>query len=209
MNVEARISDYNLEFAHVALEGRSFNKDEVKKSAQLALKEYQRIETAGASCAVCILIDDKHVKAKVTYKDIPAFRDFVISHFPRVDYICFEKNLPRYKEQIFSSLRPDRRDHVEAEIWRYQRKHRQLGCSHDIAIWHLIRLGLINNIDAAILPLVGWGNSRGSAPPFVARNLISILSEKDSAFEKKACEDILDYCVESKSISNIKRIYYK
>ena len=209
MNTEQKISDYNMEFAHVALEGRSFNKEEVKKSAALALKELKRIQTEGSTCAVCILIDDKHVKARVTYKDIPAFRDFVMEHFPRVDYICFEKNLPKYKEQIFPNLQRNKLDHVEAEIWRYQRKHRKLGCSHDIAIWHMIRLGLINNIDAAMLPLVGWGSSKRSVPPFVARKLISVLSEKDQAFERKADEDILRFCNDSKAISNITRIYYK
>lgn len=209
MSQEPEISDYNLEFAHVMLSGRTFDKDEVIKSAKLAKRELHRIKKLGASCAVCILIDDKHVKRKLTYKYIPDFRDFVLEQFPHVDYICFEKDLPRYKEKVFGKLRPETRDHVEAEIWRYQKKHRKLGCSHDIAIWHMIRLGLINDIDAATLPPVGWGHRRGHTPSFVARHLISILSKKDESFERRAYDDVLQYCVDQKLISNIKRVYYK
>jgi hypothetical protein len=208
MNDETDISDYNLEFAHVMLTGRSFNRDEVLKSAEIAKQELERIQTNGSTCAVCILIDDKHVEHKLTYKDLPVFRDFVTQHFSRVDYICFEKDLSKYKEKIFEKLRPESRDHVEAEIWRYQKTHRQLGCSHDIAIWHMIRLGLINDIDAATLIPVGWGVRQGRSPPFVARRIISILSRKDEDFEKKAYEDILKQCIDESAIRNIERIYY-
>jgi hypothetical protein len=208
MSQETDISDYNLEFAHVMLTERSFNKDEVVKSAELAKREFERIKKGGSTCTVCILIDDKHVKRKLSYKHIPAFRDFVTQHFPRVDYICFEKDLPKYKEKIFGKLRPESKDHVEAEIWRYQKKHRKLACSHDIAIWHMIRLGLINDIDAATLPPVGWGVRQGNTPPFVARRIISVLSQKDEAPEQRAYEDILRHCIDQTAVKNIKRIYY-
>jgi hypothetical protein len=209
MSSESNISDYNLEFAHVMLTDRSFSRDEIVKSARLAKHELQKIAGRGLSCAVCILIDDKHVKRQLSYKHIPAFRDFVNEHFPRVDYICFEKDLPKYKEKIFDNLRPESRDHVEAEIWRYQKKHRKLGCSHDIAIWHMIRLGLINDVDAATLPPVGWGLCHDRTPPFVARRVISILSEKDEMFEKKAHDDILRHCIDQRAVQSIERIYYK
>ena len=52
MNQESEISDYNLEFAHVMLTGRPFNKDEVVKSAELAKREFERIKKEGATCTV-------------------------------------------------------------------------------------------------------------------------------------------------------------
>jgi hypothetical protein len=203
------VSDFNLEFAHVALEGgRRFDESEIKKSAEIALKELSTIEAQGAVCAVCILIDDKHVNARLTYRDMAGFRDAVISCFPRVDYIFFEKNLPKFKEQIFPNIRENMRDKVEASLWRYQKAHRRLGCSHDIAIWHMMRLGLINEIDAAMMPSVGWGQSRSPVPPFVARNVVSILSEKDQPFEKRAMDDILRFCTDTAAIRKIRTIYY-
>lgn len=199
-----------LEFAHVALEGgRRFDENEVRKSADIAAKELAAIEKKGATCAVCILIDDKHVKARLTYREMTTFRDVVVSCFPRVDYIFFEKNLPKFKEQIFPNIREAKRDEVEAALWRYQKKKRGLGCSHDIAIWHMMRLGMINGIDAAMLPPVGWGKARSSAPPFVAKNIVSVLSKKDETFEKKAIEDILRHCDDQKAIESIRRVYYE
>lgn len=210
MNSRLSISDYNLEFAHVALEGgRRFDENEVRKSADIAAKELATIEKKGSSCAVCILVDDKHVRARLTYREMTTFRDVVVSCFPRVDYIFFEKNLPKFKEQIFSNIREGKRDKVEASLWRYQKTHRRLGCSHDIAIWHMMRLGMINGIDAAMLPPVGWGETTSPAPPFVAKNIVSVLSKKDEAFEQKAVEDILQHCEDAKSIQRIRRVYYE
>lgn len=210
MNSRLPVSDFNLEFAHVAIEGgRRFDENEVRKSADIAAKELAALEKKGATCAVCILIDDKHVRARLTYREMTAFRDVVISCFPRVDYMFFEKNLPKFKEQIFPNIREDKRDKVEASLWRYQKTHRGLGCSHDIAIWHMMRLGMINGIDAAMLPPVGWGKARSPAPPFVAKNIVSVLSKKDEPFEKKAVEDILRHCEDSTAIDNIRRVYYE
>jgi len=209
MSSRPAVSDYNLEFAHIALEGGTrFDEGEVKKSAGLAAKELAAIEKRGATCSVCILIDDKHVSARLTYRDMAAFRDVVISCFPRVDYIFFEKNLPKFKEQIFPNIKEERRDNVEADLWRYQKKHRRLGCSHDIAIWHLMRFGLINSIDAAMLPPVGWGEANSPVPPFVAKHIVSVLSKKDEEFEKRAVEDILKHCANPNLISSIRRVYY-
>jgi hypothetical protein len=209
MNQEADISDYSLEFAHVALIGKDFNRSEVTKSADIALKELQRIEKKGLTCAVCILIDDKHVKSTLTYKDITPFLQFVSQHFPRIDYVCFEKSLPKHKDKIFEQLDPDKRDHIAGEFWRYQRKHKKLACSHDIAIWHMIRLGLINDIEAGTIVPVGAVGTSAHAPSFVARNLISILSAHDKPFEEKASKEILRHCVDKKAVSRIQRIYYK
>lgn len=210
MNKRPSVSDFNLEFAHVALEGgRRFDEDEVRKSAEIAVKELAVINEKGATCAVCILIDDKHVRARLTYREMTAFRDVVMSCFPRVDYIFFEKNLRKFEEQIFPNIREDKRDKVEAAMWRYQKTHRRLGCSHDIVIWHMMRLGMINGIDAAMLPPVGWGSARSPAPPFVAKKIVSILSKKDEVFEKKAFDDILRHCEDSRSVQNIRRVYYE
>ena len=72
----------------------------------------------------------------------------------------------------------------------------------------MIRLGLINDIDAATLPPVGWGVRQGNTPPFVARRIISVLSQKDEAPEQRAYEDILRHCIDQTAVKNIKRIYY-
>lgn len=209
MNPEPDISDYSLEFAHVALIGKDFNRSEVTKSADIALKELKRIEKNGFTCAVCILIDDKHVKTTLTYKDITPFLQFVSQHFPRIDYVCFEKSLPRQKDKLFEQLDPDKRDHIAGEFWRYQRDHKKLACSHDIAIWHMIRLGLINDIEAGTIVPVGAVGRGAHARSFVAKSLISVLSEHDRLSEEKANEEILRHCVDIKAISRIRRIYYK
>lgn len=206
MNQATDIADFNLEFAHTPLHGENFDKAAVIKSAELARRELRSIEHEGASCAVTILIDDKHVKSTLSYKDVTPFLNFVTKHFPRIDYISFEKNLSRHKDKVIEQLELGQRDHVAGSIWRYQRKHRKLGCSHDIAIWHMIRLGLINGIEAGTIVPFG---ANAHSPPFVAHKLISILSEKDEPFERKAYQDILCHCINKKAVSRIQRVYYK
>jgi hypothetical protein len=206
-------SDYSVEFAHVAFdEDYNFDEKIVIKSAKLAKRRLDALEKNGCSYTVCILIDDKHVKHGLTYKNVGKFLRFTREHIPRIDYICFEKRLEDYIDAVIDAVDSSYQDRVTGQIYRYRQKHRKLGCSHDIAVWHLMRLGIVNNIDNQTLVYVGSDLSQDGLqrrnPEFVSRNLISILSRSDRPQEERADKEILQYCSQLNVNSQIKRIYF-
>jgi hypothetical protein len=73
----------------------------------------------------------------------------------------------------------------------------------------MIRLGLINDIEAGTIVPVGAVGADSSSRPFVAKNLISILSAHDKTFEEKAFDEILKHCIDKEAVSRIQRVYYK
>jgi hypothetical protein len=204
----AAFSDYSLEFAHVEVTGGRFDVDSVERSAQLARLKLDEIEGRGQTCSVCILVDDKEEPADLGERGLKRLKQVVTGSFPRVDYICFEKSLARHVDALYTNLRAEKRQRVRSGIARYRAAHGHLGCSHDIAIWQMMRFGWIENTVPQGIINVRWGEVRGGSSPFVAKSLISVLSRGDARFEKKALDDILCYSVDAKAIARIERIYY-
>jgi hypothetical protein len=203
-----KISDINIEFAHVEFDGSRFDERIVAESARIATQLVTRYEKKGLTCCTCILIDDKNV-GRIATRSLQKFLDFVGRHITRVDYICYEGQLPRYLDCIFENIKEQKRDFVAGKVYSYSHRHDKIACSHDIAIWHLMRLGFINNIDASTLfpvsALQGFGRPQA---PFIAKRVISILSNIHRQHEEKAVHDILRFSKEPGITNKIERIYF-
>ena len=199
--------DVSIEFAHVALTQSSFLQAEVETSAKYVNSVIERLDREDKSWSVCILIDNKYNRLGI--REIAPFLNFARKLVLRLDFICFEKALPRYKEALYEVLKPRVRDRIMGDIRRYSRKHKGIGCSHDIALWHLIRLGVINNLDGDTIVPVGVVDSGAhGAFTHISQRVVSILSERDRPFEEKAVDEILRYCIEPRILDRIERIFY-
>ena len=200
------MGDVNLEFAHVSFACDEFNHEQVTRSARLALKLLNRYRQEGLACSMSILIDDKHVRKRLTTAEVRPFLRIASRHVRQIDYICFEKRLPRYKNHLLRQIRPEKRAHVAEEMLRYRKRHGRIGCSHDIAIWHLMRLGLIQGADVGTV--VPVGALQAASPPFVARRAVSVLCASDKEPEDRAIHDILRHCIDDGVLGRIERIYF-
>ncbi len=199
-------SDINLEFAHVEF-NTQFDKRQVLASAMIAQRLLTDFTKRGLICSVCVLIDDKHAGRKLTNSDIAPFLSYISEHVSRIDYICYESKLTEYKEEMFDCLMPDYKQKVRHKVLNYEEKNGRIACSHDIAIWHLMRLGYILGDATTLLP-VGAVRHHFSFPPFHAKRVVSVLSKTDSDPERSAESDILKFCYDKSILHQIERIYF-
>ena len=200
----------NLEFAHVEFSGDGyFDHSAVEKSAALAKELFHSYQSRSLSCATAILIDDKQVPQhhRLSVHDIdPLLR--IATGFLPVDFISFESRLPTYKDQLLGLLDPAHRRIVGRDMDYYENRDGRIACSHDIAIWHMLRLGYIGPITPDVAIPVAAFSARG-LPPFTCRRAVSVLSRDlhHDDFETLAEEKILRHSVINGLSARIERVY--
>lgn len=180
-----QLSDWNLELAHINWDSPGAS-NSVQESLAQAYDWIARWQEEGSSYVACILVDDK--ESPVTARSV--WLDRASDHHPELfellDFVCFESDLITLKDEFLAHFAPPPRGRIDRELERYREKHGKVACSHDIAIWHLLRLGgLASGIDLMI-PLRPTDKS-----PFALR-LLSVLEEEDREAESRARE-ILRY----------------
>jgi hypothetical protein len=205
------IGHLNIEFAHFEFTGATGPGDEsVRRSSLIASAAIQRCIATGMTYSTCVLIDDKHVRRSLEYSDIVPLLRSISRVGPDVDYICFESRLSLYKYALFDLIKAEQRTKIREDYERYERRHGRLACSQDIAIWHMMRLGCIMNIDVQTLVPVGALHAvrEGVQTPFVASELLSILHERDREPERRCETEILSYLQEPGLLGRINREFY-
>jgi len=205
------IADLNIEFAHFEFTGASGPCDDaVRQSSLIASAAVDQCTAAGMTFSTCILIDDKHLRRSLEYSDIVPLLRSISRVGPEVDYICFESRLSLYKYALFDLVNIAKRAKIREDYERYERRHGRLACSQDIAIWHMMRLGCIRNIDVqTLVPVGALHTARGKAqPPFVASEVLSILHERDREPERRCEIEILSHMQEPNLLERISRRFY-
>jgi hypothetical protein len=203
------IANINIEFAHYEFTssgGANFDEMAIHRSAKIAKELYTACVDRSISCALSILIDDKHAVPPLTTEVVS--RLLAIANDEIVaDYICYESNLFLYKDQVLDLLPKKQRKEVWEDMQFYEKKDNIIPCSHDIAIWHLMRLGNIDNIQpSAIIP---FGVSVRKSPPlFQAKYAVSVLPGNYRAPEERADKSILKYCNVPDLAKHIVRVYF-
>lgn len=173
--------DWNLELAHV-----TWGHEDAGESVQEAMAQGRdwiaRWRAEDRSYVTCCLVDDK----EVAVTDRKAWLHEQAHAFPALfnllDYICFESDLISLKGEFLGRFKPPQRGKVEREIERYRARHGKVACSHDIAIWHALRLGLLPSGTGLMHKL-----SDTDQGPY-GREILSILEEEDRAPEDRAKE---------------------
>jgi len=204
-----RKADINIEFAHIDFSlpiDSSACEAQIRESGRLA-REYLRAQSnAHYNCTTSILIDDKNCTNPPSMDQVSEFLGIVGDYGPQVDFVCFESTLPDYESELIKQVVPEERNTVRAAIERYKTNHGSLGCSHDIAIWHMLRLGLLGTVRSRSVIQVGIVAQR--AKPFFAERVVSILSKEFRAYEEKARHDLLVRCIDKDLVRKIQIIWF-
>lgn len=200
--LHAQMVDVSIEFAHVDV--GSYDSSEVSRSGEVAARLASEFDVANESYSVSLLIDDKNSSERMTPNDV-SLLILEASKWLQVDYVVFESRLAEYKLDLFENIKESHRVVVKKFVERYEMKSGRLACSHDIAIWHLMRLGKIAADAATVVPV---GSRRGRiAKPFFAKRVVSILKDEDHDPEEKALDDILRHCTDETIPARIHRYF--
>lgn len=208
MRQSPRVCDVNIEFAHVDFDrNHEFSKEQLQSSIDAAENIIKNEIFAGHSCTTCILVDDKQVShPPLSQESVLEFLNLATNQIP-VDYICFESNLPSYVDDLLEQVDEEHERLVRGKLEKYVHRTGRIGCSHDIAIWHLMRLGRIYPEPRHVIPVTAILRSDSSSPPFFAKRVISVLSHVDEDAEIRARTEILQYCGDE-VIGQIESVYY-
>lgn len=198
--------DWNLEVAHVnwALPNAG---DSVAESIADAKDYIAGWTSRGERYVVCILVDDKELRIPDRAEWLRTTRRDYQALFEMLDYVCFESDLVKLKDEFLKQLRPNQRGRIGREIERYRRKHGRVACSHDITIWHLLRLGLLASGNKSLHRVSTKRSPNAARLGFYARSALSILEEDDRAAEERA-QEILKYCKNEDVLSRLEIVYY-
>jgi hypothetical protein len=136
----------SLEIAHTMLGPQAAPSREAERSCLIGRDLHRLLQTQGHEVDVDLLIDDKPVLGdeKVT-DEVDKLLD-QISEFVPVTHWTLERRLSAYVDKLLNLLSsPVARENRQTYLCRYFDDYGSLPCSTDIAIWHLLRLGLIDD----------------------------------------------------------------
>ena len=186
-------SELNIEIAHVAAGAPNYAeklKDAIARSQ--AITAQLNIERYNFRICHSLLVDDK----RTTDFNRDEWLQEVSRHVPdlakSVDYVTFESDLKNLLNTFYSKLRADKQSTIKNEIERYLQKRKKMACSHDIALWHSLRLGALGGRGIPVYELI---DPKSTTAPikssFIARHVCSVLPDTDRNHEEDAETDIL------------------
>lgn len=171
----------SVEYGHTVLDptNRDAVQDELIYSAQLAIRTREELVERGFVVQTVILLDDKHMSPAFS-RDEEATR--LIESLPLVpDIIVFESDLKSLAPSLLAATVGSRRSQLTREIDSRAKKGLQLACSVDIAIWHLLRLGIVRSRRSTDF-------TKNLVPADI---VVSILARREKAYEDKAFRENL------------------
>lgn len=192
----------NIEVAHL----RSWESTEALLSAEESLliaNEYRHtLDQPRPDAAFSVLIDDKALQIS----DRQSWLEDVYTRWPhifaQIDFLCFESDLSNIADLVISQLVTRNRGRRAREIERYRNKHGRVACSHDIAIWHSLRLGMLGYHDNLITRGPNWK----AGANFYCSHIVSILEEENREEEIRAAEIMREFS--SGNNLNVETIFY-
>jgi len=205
-------SSMNIEVAHVAVEGANYLKKLEKAfEASLRIEEELQLNRYEFRSVRSLLVDDKRRPNLDRDTWFEELAESLGDYIRQIDYIAFESDLKNTLNVFYSRIKADKQNTVKNNFERYLAKRKRTGCSHDIALWHAMRLGALGSRGLPIFEVKRSKDEltalRGS---FVATNVCSILPVADRNFEEDAETDILRH-LDSRygDWRRIKRYYYE
>ena len=187
---------FSVEFAHADL--ASPNWSDVERSALVARSLRRHLTSLGHEVQLCVLLDDK----STSVNDRAALSTTLLEKLADLapDYYCFERDLSAYVDGLGARLsgRPQRQ--LARTVKKYRSKNGGLPCSVDIALWHLVRLGLVEDHDRII-------RAKDPSVDPIVDLAISVLGERNLEHELVASKDILDH-VEPGIAERVWRLYF-
>jgi hypothetical protein len=201
-----RALSISLEFGHAMLvSDGSLNRDELRQSCSESAKLRANLEESDANVDITswLLIDDKKIAPGVRSE----LGDRLIAYlkeFTSIDYYCYERDLMAYVEPMLACLTPRVRTNQEKLINRHFAKGLDtLACPVDIAIWYLLRLGVLKDTNNIIKPL-------DASVPYQSTDIVvSVLPDYLRTPERIAMSRILRHIINYPDICDrIKPVYF-
>lgn len=198
--LQAKQIHVDVEFGHHTL--YSMHSDvrieEVQLSAEIAQQLIAGLSSHGIAAKTSLLVDDKRCKCTCGIDcHLAEFLQYT-KGLP-LDQVMLESDLASLWETVLDQICFEKREHVRGRVGRWSARHNGLSaCSQDIAIWHSLRMGLIDSSAAEWLrrPI---GNLPAAEPDHVF--CASILPRRFKAFEDLARKDILSWMADFSSDS--------
>jgi len=205
-------SNLNIEMAHVAVDETGYLSK--LKQAYIHSVEVERmlgLNRYNFRIARSILVDDK----RRPEMNRNTWFDQICEGLPElangIDYIAFESDLKNMLNIFYSRVRPEKQVNVKNEIERYLAKRKRTACSHDIALWHSLRLGALGGKGLPVYEISTTDRkNKGLCSSFIATNVCSILPYTDRLHEEDAETDILRHLDRRYGDwRRVKRYYYE
>jgi hypothetical protein len=202
----------NIEFAHVTLNNKGeFNAEELRLSCSIAARLCDQLSNQGLSFVTSVLVDDEEFD-QAADSDLVSNLLEQANRSLKIDYVCWESRLHRFSDQLLDLIATEKRANIAKKINRYIARHGHIACSHNIAIWQMIRLGAIPYVGSdMIFPLQSTGAHSSNRTMPGADLAISVLSGFTNYMrvsEDIAEKDILSYVSDNSYLARIKRIYF-
>jgi len=205
-------STLNIEVAHVAVDGSNYLKRlELAFEASAKVEKDLQFDRYNFRTVRSLLVDEKRKQSLDREEWFAQVSREFPSYLKQIDYVAFESDLKNSLNSFYSRIRPDKQSSVKNNFERYLAKRKKTGCSHDIALWHSMRLGVLGRLALPIYEIVsGDAPEKGLRGSFLATNVCSILPVSDRNFEEDAETEILRH-IDSRhgDWRKIKRYYYE
>jgi hypothetical protein len=165
----------------------AFDRDELLLSCEVANRLRANFENDNIDVFSILLVDDKKVDLDIRADLSDALTDY-LRQFTKIDYYCYERDLAGYVNPMLGRLAPPARRLQKVAIERrFEKGINTLACSVDVAIWHMLRLGLIEDANRVVRYLDAIG------PYSAADFVVSILPAYLQGPEEMAAEKILKF----------------
>jgi hypothetical protein len=189
--VSTAVRDVAIEYGHSILlrDGGYDDPDSLQTSVRYAIDVRSALAGAGLTTTTQVLVDDKRVPRG---KGLPeAVAKLAADCRASLETDCFvlESSLHRLLDPFLSGIVvPAARPRLSRKLTGYYARKGALACSHDIALWHTLRFGLLDPGDLAadgdLVPAVD-----GVLLP--CRVAVSILPARTEEYEDVAARDLL------------------
>lgn len=188
-------TDYSIEFCHIYLNETFSTEHELSISVVKELIQKFDLET---TYSLNVLVDDYNATEQLL--DLEDFKKRLKDEGTKPDYLASEARLAHYANVLLDQMRNGK---LKKSYERYIFDKGFVPCSFMIAIWYLLRLGLIEQEQDFLVYEKNGGHSKS----FIGKKLISVLPERFRGVEDKASA-IIKATPFASRLEDIDHIYY-
>ncbi|MEQ1515330.1 MAG: hypothetical protein ABL931_02435 [Usitatibacteraceae bacterium] len=196
-------SELNVEFAHFDWKQPSAV-DEMGRSLDVAKSTCIERGWQFDSAVRSVLVDDKGFTDRPRAAVIEGMVGVLGTSSADIDFICFESDLRFLLPKFAADLVAGGGARQSRSLERYLDSHGRTACSHDIAIWHAFRLGLLGRWDELLHPV---GASEIAKDRFYSRCVVSSVRREDMEYEAEGLQ-LLQIAYGSEIAQNVATIGY-
>ncbi len=201
--------DVAIEYGHCVLlpAGGYDDHDELVRSAALGAQLRRRLERQDISSTLQVLVDDKRLPDDAVQAKQLGLKQLLraCETLLNPETFALESALAVLAPDFISQvIEPARSHRVAKDFTRYATtRNGRLACSQDIAVWHALRLGLL---DPDALLIAGLCLPRDIPRP--ARVVVSILPGRFEEYEEHADKEYLRWCHDPSALQRVQRLYF-